>query len=40
MADSLTRDCGSPRSIQLGDMSILTAYYAVDSRGFWPGGYG
>ena len=36
----MTRDCGYPSSVQLADGSILTAYYAVESRGFWPGSYG
>ena len=40
VADSVTRDCGYPSSIQLADGSILTAYYAVESHGFWPGSYG
>ncbi len=40
VADSVTRDCGYPSSVQLADGSILTAYYAVESRGFWPGSYG
>ena len=40
VADSTTRDCGYPSSIQLADGSILTAYYAVESSGFWPGSYG
>ena len=40
VTDSVTRDCGYPSSVQLADGSILTAYYAVESRGFWPGSYG
>ena len=39
-ADPTSTDCGYPSSVQLTDGSILTAYYAVESRGFWPERYG
>jgi hypothetical protein len=32
-ADSVTRDCGYPSSIQLTDGSLLTSYYMFSSRG-------
>jgi Neuraminidase (sialidase) len=40
VADSITRDCGYPSSVQLADGSIVTAYYAAESSGFWKGSFG
>jgi Neuraminidase (sialidase) len=40
VADATSRDCGYPSSVQLADGSIVTAYYAAESRGFWQGSFG
>ena len=40
VADPITRDCGYPSSAQLADGSIVTAYYAAESNGFWQGSFG
>jgi hypothetical protein len=34
-AESTTRDCGYPSSVQLDDGAVFTAYYSYESHGPW-----